>query len=231
MTSYYVLNELLKHQNPKLVIFEAFWGVFHSNTHHGYISYNCLNMNLSFNKIKYLVDSGNFFKTAYLLSPWPKDKEILFILFKNMLHPIKDAKNLKGYEPQSGRLAKSQDDFIKFLYKDYQFDPKKSDPISLAFVEKIIQLCKSKSIKLIFVTSPIAKPTLDTFKNYHEIHEMIATITQKNNIPYIDYNTLKDPKVNFDPQTDFYDVTHLNQEGAAKLSIDLSQRLNAVLNQ
>lgn len=87
---------------------------------------------------------------------------------------------------------------------------------SIEHFNKIIDICKSKNVKLLFVTTPayhtyqnnLKKEILNNFYNYTS-----KTINNNNDVKYINY--LNDRR--FD-SSDFYDADHLNHKGSAKFS-------------
>lgn len=95
---------------------------------------------------------------------------------------------------------------------------------NLKSVQKIIQLCQKKKVKILFITTPTH---LSYFKNLNKTQvsktvTSINEIVQKNpNCEYI--NLLYSDKF---IATDFYDADHLNEIGAKKLSILLDKKIN-----
>jgi hypothetical protein len=93
------------------------------------------------------------------------------------------------------------------------------DEIDKKYFLKIIDLCETKKIKIIFITTPIygriAPSSSISFLNY------IKTNEQLNKVPYYNYNQLFD-YLNRDY---FNDNTHTNTKGSIEYSINLGKKL------
>ncbi len=213
---YYLLEEALKTQRPKLVVLEA----------------NCLfntrdytlgnkrkiidNMKLSMNKINMIQDN-----VLHLTK-----KEMLSTLFPISL-----------YHNRYNELTK--DDVMKTIYgNDSEFNgfimnkkvkPAKSNPyymentsknqldeISKKYLAKIENLCKEKNIPMMYLKVPGIREW-DKTKN-----ELVSAYAQEKGIPYYDMNfKLKDP---IDWSKDTIDKgIHLNADGASKVTHELSE--------
>jgi len=94
---------------------------------------------------------------------------------------------------------------------------------SLTEMNKIIAICEKNNIKLIFHYGPIlfenGQPT--SFQRVKEIEELAS----QKGIDFLKLDTLK----SFE-QTDFYDLVHLNRDGAQKYSVIFAHALKPYLN-
>ena len=92
-------------------------------------------------------------------------------------------------------------------------------------LQKIIEMCQNKNIKILFITTPTH---LSYYKNLNQIQlsktiKTINELVQKNqNCSYL--NLLKSDKF---ITADFYDADHLNDIGAKKLSLLLDKKINS----
>ena len=125
--------------------------------------------------------------------------------------------NNRGYEPLS--ISKLDDDTKCALYeeKDIVID---KDKINI--IDNIIQICKEKDIKLIFVSSPIynhieSESVLYEFRDYLAAKDIIF-------LDYLNYNKLMSPKY-------FYDELHLNNEGAEIFTSLLVSNIKKKINE
>ena len=82
----------------------------------------------------------------------------------------------------------------------------------IADLEEAKAICEEKGIKLIFVTAPIAPVSMDYIKNYDEVHDKLAALAEKLNVPYIDYNE-KNYNEKILSNEYFRDDAHLNDRG------------------
>ncbi|WP_396217342.1 hypothetical protein [Flavobacterium sp.] len=96
---------------------------------------------------------------------------------------------------------------------------------NLKNIQKIIEFCQKKNIKILFITTPTH---LSYYKNLNQIQlsktiKTINELVQKNqNCSYL--NLLKSDKF---ITADFYDADHLNDIGAKKLSLLLDKKINS----
>ena len=88
----------------------------------------------------------------------------------------------------------------------------KASSSQLKYLNKIIELCNEKGIRLTFVTAPVANVSLDYIQNYDYIHNYVEDIANKNGIKYLDYNIVNKDKTLFD-NNNFRDDAHLNHSG------------------
>jgi hypothetical protein len=86
----------------------------------------------------------------------------------------------------------------------------------IACMNKIIELCKKRNIKILLISFPV-RPEYIKYLNEAKFNKMIST-SQGFSISYPllrYYNCSQDPRMTED---DFYDVDHLNSEGARKFT-------------
>lgn len=103
--------------------------------------------------------------------------------------------------------------------KNYDEGSLVTDSIRLQYFRKFINLCVEKNIKLIFVASP-RYLQLETSSYYNDVKD----IANKNNIPFWDY--FSDSFFSKSSSL-FYDVSHLNSNGADMFSKEIAQRIKA----
>lgn len=103
----------------------------------------------------------------------------------------------------------------------------------IQLLEDIVRLCEDKKVKLIFIFSPIYKAYLDKFVNFETILSEVERIAITNKIPFLRYDDLKPIILE---KKYFYDVNHLNYEGATAFStllakdlVKLSEKRNATI--
>ncbi|QMU29687.1 DUF1574 family protein [Adhaeribacter radiodurans] len=115
--------------------------------------------------------------------------------------------------------------------KAYQFrnlDSKLKEPseFQLEYLEKIIKLCKQNNTKLVFVLLPVTKEYKNNLTNYNDYINRISSVSKKNNVPFIDYNTRKG--LSLSSSEDFLDKNHLSPSGASKLDKFIYQDLTSL---
>lgn len=83
------------------------------------------------------------------------------------------------------------------------------DDMATGILEKLIQDCKERDVKLIFFTVPWQG------SNYY--HDALVEISRKHACDYIDFFEIY-PQIGLDPAKDFADAGHLTDGGAEKIS-------------
>lgn len=122
---------------------------------------------------------------------------LLPVLFDNMAY----RDNHKGYEALSGLMVITEDDSDSTGIKT------DVDGLKLSYVEKVIELCQSKQIPILFMISP----RYGLKKQDLSIYEPGLTLCQKKGVPI--YNYIKCPNISDHPDY-FQDEGHMNNKGA-----------------
>lgn len=215
-TLYYLLEEALKKQTPKLVVIESNC-VFNN---HEYTEGNKRkvidNMKLSKNKINMINDDVfNFTSEQKLKMLFP------ISLYHNRYNDItiQDVKKtLFGYGSKFNGFVMS--DKIKPYLGDLDYMKKDTEDklgnTERKYLSKIESLCKSHNIPLLYLKVPGAREWNKT-KN-----ELMTTYAQEKNISYLDLNlNMKNP-INWSMDTLDKGV-HLNTQGAIKTTKELNE--------
>lgn len=227
-STYYTLLEVLNYQSPKVAIVEVYWDMLDDEFELKQASmlFQVLrNKDLEKQyikdvfplgeKIKYTVDIFKYQQDyfAFKNSEWKKDlKEKFGVIDK--VSPKQEGKEeyrSKGYTFCNYNMLPDEFDktnqFRKFDGKNWSFNATQK-----GYLQKIIDTCKERGIKLIFVTAPVANVSMDYIKNYDIVHSTIADFADENSIEYIDYNLInKDEKLL--TNENFRDDAHLNHSG------------------
>lgn len=127
---------------------------------------------------------------------------------------IKRNENILGYIPLNKKMQNQPE--VVYSNKVPPFDETKK-----YYFEKIINLCKKKSIKLIFCASPYYRKTTDKEFDY------IKIISKKNNIPFLNHSCDEDFINN---RNLFCDSFHMNREGASNYSKTLAKEIIYLIN-
>jgi hypothetical protein len=227
ITSYFVLKEILKTQKPKYVVMEIYWRTFASDEQFTNATYNLEYMRDRRNKIEFLRhgyqprDLINFLFPSFRYRNNVQDA-LRSLMGKTVASEPGDIYDGKGFVANPTIISK--DNLVKNNhFKDYVFDPKELKARNLEYLKKIIRLCKSENIQLVFVTSPLPPSSLNGIQNYSDIYDYFLNIAHDEGISYLDYNVLAEHDMFFD--ADFKDDNHLNVSGVAKISSDLAGKL------
>ncbi len=203
-----ILNERVKKSLPKIVILDL-----SPNVIEDYKSYEKLNALLPYYKnyssFKEIIELDPKFSKLETISNLYIYNSIYYDLFRDYLSKNRDSNN--GFIPLDGNI--NTNNFKPFFLNQVEVDKNK-----ITYLNKIINLCKINSIKLIGVVSP----TYEKFDRNNEIINELKTIFKKNDVDFFDYSNYlkvyKDTKY-------FKDQLHLNAIGAKVFSTDLVKRI------
>lgn len=219
--SYYLLEETLKYEKPKAVVFNVLEMIYNSpddfNDQSQREAYNRMTldgMKWSISKIKSINASmvkEEREKTGYwgyifpILRYHDRWKEIKAEDFEYMFKNPKVTDN--GYLMQV-KVNPVEGEYPRKPVVDYNFGEN-----AYAYLDKITKLCKENDIQLILVKAPSLYPIW-----YDEYETQIEEYAKENELPYINFlEKIDEIGINWDEDT--YDKgLHLNVYGAEKLS-------------
>ena len=215
--SYGILQETLKYEIPKVVVFNVNSLRYSEPVSEAYNRLTLDKMKWSKEKIDIInasmTNDENFMSYVFPILRYhsrfskltSEDFEYLFKEKKNTFNGFLINKNVKpvGSLPTQKRLP------------DYNFSEK-----CIGYLDKITKLCKDNGIKLVLIKAPSLYPYW-----YEEYNEQIVNYTQKNNLDFYNLKDVAD-EIGIDYQKDTYDAgLHLNLTGATKLSTYFSKLL------
>ena len=96
------------------------------------------------------------------------------------------------------------------------------DSLKIRYIQRFVDLCHEKRIKLIFTVSP--KYTIVDSAHYH----ILKDIAKENGIPFLDYHTCR---LYHDHAEYFKDSSHLWDDGARKYSQEFANDLKNTIEQ
>jgi len=238
-TSYHLLKKALETQNPKTVVFEIYWDMLddefelkqadsvlsaiHDNKFKREFIRDVFPLN---EKIKYYFKPIRYQQDVFAY--W--DENLTDSVEKKLYHkelantndkPNTDSEQTttQGVSYHKGRGFIYSDiiipevefnetnQFVGFDGAKWEFDKKQKE-----YVKKIVELCRENDIEIVFVTAPIANISMEHIKNYHALHEKIASFAEEMDVPYIDYNIVN-MEENLLTNENFRDDAHLNYSG------------------
>ena len=208
--SYYLLEETLKYETPKVVVFSV-GGMKNADKENEPYNRLCIDqMKWSKQKVD-MIFSSMTKEESFLSYVFPilryhdritelKQEDFTYF-FHNKENTYNGFLMNKEVKPTENLPAKRKLGNYQFTNKAYEY------------LDKITKLCKEKGIELILIKAPAAYPYW-----YEEYNSQIEEYANKNNLKYI--NLLdKTEEIGIDYKKDTYDGgLHLNLTGATKLS-------------
>lgn len=208
--SYYLLEETLKYEKPKVVVFNVLSMKYNEPQKEAYNRMTLDGMKLSATKIKSI--KASMMKDEHLIdyifpllryhSRWNelKKEDFKYIfnkdkMFHNGYYMRADVKAVKSI-PQGKKLP------------NYEFGEN-----SYYYLDKMVELCKKNDIELVLIKAPSLYPYW-----YDEWEAQMEKYAKENGLKYINFLELTD-EIGIDYSKDTYDAgLHLNVSGAEKLS-------------
>lgn len=137
-----------------------------------------------------------------MMSNFYRYNSVWLQLFSDNIHPLQS--DAKGYRPKDKRMEYTPELAAKNEAVEYKYDSHK-----LAFLEALINDCKTKGIKLVFSLSPMYNAPDD------EVFRPLKMLSKKYNVPLINHYCDRQ----FAGYNEyFYDSVHMNRTGATKFS-------------
>lgn len=211
--SYYLLEETLKYETPKVVVLNVNSMRYDRNSTAVSEAYNRLMIdNMKWSKMKIdLIKNSMTEEESFISYVFPilryhsrfdeLTKEDFEYLFKNKANTYNGFLVNKNVKPVTNLPTQRK-------LANYKFDDE-----CYEYLQKITDLCKENRIELVLIKAPSVYPYW-----YEEYNEQIEKFAKENNIDF--YNLLDNvEEIGINYQTDTYDGgLHLNLNGATKLS-------------
>lgn len=209
-TAYYYIKEALRTQSPEVIMLEAtsfFFTVKEANYYKANIGY----MPYSLNRLKAILYAAPAEEKLGLLFPlFNYHERWENYTLKEHFEPRSDAVSdiMAGYTYLGTAQAQSERYERKFLYDDEEYEE------NIAYMKKIIELCRDEGIKLEMFIVPACE---------YVSPELTAGLREAaGNVKIINFNDYFD-EIGFDLESDFYDKRHVNFKGAVKFTDYLAE--------
>lgn len=238
MDSYFLLKELYRDNKPELVVIEITYAMYtqfpgYDNPLSSMILFD--HFALSDNKLDYFktaFDSGDYLELFLPAYRYRKNLRKALSnsgkkLTRAWLTHDPAAASYEDEHYQAKGFVASQGGFqagAMGRVTPYKWDQKNLDSSAFTYLEEMIKLCQKEGSQVILVSTPLPLATLLTLGNYQEAHDFFSDLARNQQVPYLDFNLLKESFYGR-PDTDYFDTNHLNGRGAASFSQALSQVL------
>ncbi len=220
--SYYFLEEALKTQSPRLVVFDV-CTLYRREADAGSASWpSLISMKPSVRKWKAIravnqegkqLDSiAAFFSFPYYHTRYDELNRQDYENTKRVRY--------NGYFPSFERISESE---LSKWENRKKPDSEKELPLaerSGEYLLKMIQLCEENEIPLVFVNSPFANQSLEK----RETANYVASLAAEHGIPMLEGNDYVE-EMQIDFATDLLDASHLNYYGSVKYTQYLAEWL------
>ncbi|WP_319370811.1 hypothetical protein [uncultured Ilyobacter sp.] len=216
--TYYRFEEAMKKSNPKVVIIDIYFRI--------------LSYDVNFQYIPLWIKSVSSETKEKIMSEIPlKDRLKVTFNITGMDQNISEYIRNFSKERSAGHKGfvsvkkKASLDTLEEenRFEEYTFETNYHVAKNIEYLDKIIDISKKRGIKVIFVTTPLPKSSVEKIRNYNDINNFIEGHLRKKGVDYYDFNILKNPV--FIDTEDFEDGNHLNYYGATKISEYVSKEI------
>lgn len=217
VTGYFILNEILEKQQPKIVIIDLYVMVFTSDNQLNNGRYNFHSMNWSENKKQFLQEGFSlneqikllFFPTHVYRNHFKH--KLNKLLGRNFLPIGKGQYEKNGFALNYDTLAidelKFDNQFSKFNIQKGQITEK-----NVVYLNKMVEQCRAKNVPIVFMSSPMPVASVNFIKEYKAISAEFEVLANEWNVPYYDFNINRIAEIK--DEFHYYDDDHLNFSGA-----------------
>ncbi len=208
--SYYLLEDALKYETPKVVVFNVLALKYDTPQNEAYNRMALDGMKWSMTKVNAIkasmTEDEHFIDYVFpILRYHSRWSELTSDDFKHLF--TKDKVTHAGYYMRVD--TKPQTEFPEPMpLADYTLGKN-----AMSYLKKMAKLCRDKGIKLVLIKAPTEYPHW-----YDEWDAQIVEFAKENGLDYYNFITLRDD-AGIDMSTDTYDAgLHLNTQGAEKLA-------------
>lgn len=230
--TYYLLKEAEKTNNIQQVFIELYYGQQglvtkeRSNLISTYLISDY--MKPSLNRVAYLLQASNteLYVNSFIL-PRRNSKKIFDMQYMTSILQQKSTEAYKNYEyivweneQYEGKgyvNTKTQVDLGSYVHDGGFAQIKEMSEDDINNLNKIIEFCEQKDIKVTFFSSPMSDYRLVSLENYDDFVNQMNNFFSSKGLEYYDFNLCKREYLDL-KETDFMDDNHLNGTGADKFS-------------
>lgn len=148
---------------------------------------------------------------------------------KKLIHGTwtdENTKLYKGYAPFKRENENLYRNYKK-IYNTQAFDEEIYDD-NIMYLQKIIDMCKERDIRVIMTTMPLSRVSVCRYSNLDVFREWYVDIAEQNGIEFYDFNLLKNRNELLPDDSAFADKFHLSNTGAQTFSETFTEIIKKV---
>lgn len=219
--SYYFLEEALKTQSPRLVVFDV-CTLYQKAADVGASSWpSLISMKPSYTKwkaIRAVNSEGELLDAlgAYLSFPYyhTRYKELTRQDYHNT-----ERVRYNGYKPNFNNMDKEElEEWMNIDKTGFNKIGTITERTEM-YLRNFIELCQGKNIPLLIVNAPYANHTLEKQQSYN----YVSKVVHEYGIPFLDANY--DSRITVEYEKDLFEPSHLNYTGSVKYTEYLAEAL------
>ena len=236
-SKYYIAESMIEAFSPRIVVFDVEWQSLNDfGTSRTQAKLLGLDRLTGLTKLRYIFDAFRFSEMIYAFSKPYRFRDNLFkhgviannLRLKKWLKQTDYAENyygtIKGYDKGSACSSKPFPVSSLGTFNEENISEK-----SKSYLDRIVDLCRSKNIHLFLVSPPTSTMQQLNIGNYQEANDYYQSYAKEKGVPYHNMNMLKDRDTIFNDSA-FYDKGHLCEKGAADASRIYARIIRAELD-
>lgn len=222
LNSFYLLKKYYQTLKPKKIILESYWSTFTSKGIESSIDIvSNVPLDKDLFKMVWLTPSASP-TTTYL---YEAIHRINYPLEKELIIPTELDNYISGGFVQTKRISPNLNN------KSFESKESIGDFIQLNFVDSIYHFCATYDIELLLISAPVFEKVPLQFMNYKEKMNELKIFSIDRKLQFINFNDVDlYNKINWDRKQDWYDDTHLTQNGVEKFNKLLLKEFNSLYN-
>lgn len=134
----------------------------------------------------------------------------------------------KGYRPQGTVDCTTSADSYEKNFHRTKFS-ETVDQYNIKYLNKIIDICKEKNVRMIFVVTPISGRYESQHSNTDIVMAKFREIAENAGAEFYDFNLLKGKDDLFPADTAYYDDSHLSESGAETFNRELARVISSAM--
>lgn len=239
-TTYYLLREAARYNDIQTVYLDMTYKFLLLNREgQDLVQANIISdyMRPSLNKLEFITATSEARHYTNRFLPFRREWQKLGDLsYLKEVWAKKQTEEYKSYAP----IVREQEHYVGkgFVYAEEELDAEaitwwdNFTPIAddmagegtymLSYIDKIVEFCKERGIRLIFVTPPYYDRYLEQVGPYDQAYGFVRELAEQYEVPYLDFNLCREEYLNLDADS-FLDVDHLNGKGAKAVTRLLAQ--------
>lgn len=135
----------------------------------------------------------------------------------------------KGYRPQGTVDCTTSADSYEKNFHRTKFS-ETVENYNTGYLNKIVDICKEKNVRLIFVVTPIASSYEAEHSNTDVVMATVREIASNADAEFYDFNLIKGKDELFPADTAYFDISHLSASGAETFNKEFARVISATAN-
>ncbi|MEZ5044816.1 MAG: hypothetical protein R2828_33270 [Saprospiraceae bacterium] len=232
ITSYFVLKHASAYVHPKMVVMDLYFHTLMEKNQLANGGNNWLELNASLSKWQFLLQGFDLYEISALtvLPVLRKKGNVRYVLRKYLSGDdhLDEAGTYigKGYVERTSSISLSALEAPGF-YDRLNLEGTWALPKQEKGLQRLVDFCKQKGIKLVFISAPLPKTTYSKIKDRVKIKRHLDSLTNHLGIVY--HDDTQNMQLRLQDTVHFFDDNHLNKAGVKVWNSSLQEILGMMI--